>query len=402
MRQSGLFFSASVAGFALLLSPACSDEGEDDVGTGGSATTGTTTTGTPTSSTTGGSTGSTMQGGGGAGGGEGGGNGCLPASATADYFTIDDPTLCAVGTYTAPGLPLDSYGTTPSWGFHGGPLTIVGTDTMLTIRRWTVPTDGTELTFADTTVPVTVDAGAFWGPQAIDFAPGVAVATWSAPFPSPGGGLIRIEDSAVVQADVTGVFGIGASQGRLLYSGLSEVGTSMAGTNALYGAAVTPSAITTDGMIDDWGTASGPIAVDEQGYVFAGMTDFGSGDQELRGFDVDDVQPKNPPVVGVTLATLPGYGDAMAAIVASGQNPGLLLFQGNDATTSAHLDVIGIPYAIENGVVVSAGQPTTVLTLADADKNLTLMTDDSGRIWVGATSETTPTDGVFFVLDRIP
>jgi hypothetical protein len=403
MRRTAFYSLSSAFALSLLLSPACSDEGEDDEGTGGAGSTtsttspATTTTGSP-ASTTGGST----TGGDGGGGGTGGGTGdCLAPSAYAAYFTIDEATLCAVATYTAEGLSLDGYGATPSWGSHGGPLTMTGSDTMLTLRRWSRPSDGVALSVEDSSTPVTVQAGAFWGGLAVDVSTTTTVAAWTGtPFMTQGG-LVAVEGGDAVQASAIGAFGIASSQGRVLFTGLSAAGQAVQSDAGLYGALATPAEITDDGNITAWGLATGPVAVDEGGYAFAVMTDYLTGTQEVRGYDVDEIQVNDPPAAGVTLASLPGFGDAMAAIVPFGTSPGLVILQPNDAMSGAHLDVVGVPYNIENGAVVAAGQPAKVLTLAEADTNLTLMTDNSGRVWVGATDSESPTDAVFFVLDRI-
>lgn len=399
MNRSWLLCFPAIA-VAFALSPACTDEGEDDVGTGGASTTSTTSSspsGTTTSST------GTAGGGGGEGGGGGGpSSGCLPASATAAYFTINESTLCAVATYTAAGLALDGYTGTATWGSHGGPLTGLGSDTTLTVSRWSVPSDGAELTASDTSIPVTVQAGAFWSGQVLDVSPTVAVAAWTGTPFTAFGGLVAVSGGAATQEDALGVYALGVTQGRLLYTGASAPGINTLGTNSLYGATVTASAITADGVVDTWGSASGPIAVDTLGNAFAVMTDFNVGEQEVRGFRADLVGPGGSETNGVAMATLDGFGNNLAAIVPDGANPGLVLFQPIDGTTFTNLDVVAIPYTIDQGAIVGGGAPSPALTLTEAGANLTLMTDDAGRLWVGALQTSSTTDSVFFVLDRAP
>jgi hypothetical protein len=273
---------------------------------------------------------------------------------------------------------------------------------MFTTSRWAIPADGTELTVSDASVPVTVQAGAFWSSQVIDVSPTVAVAAWTGTPFSSFGGLVAVSGGAAEQEDALGVFAMGVTQGRLLYTGASAPGTTTLGTNSLYGASVTSSAITADGIVDTWGSASGPVVVDGLGNVFALMTDFGAGTQEVRGYAAADVAPGEPTVAGVPLATLPGFGNNAAAIVPDGASPGIVLFQPIDGGTFANLDVVAIPYTIDQGAIVAGSAPTPALTLADAGTNLTLMTDDVGRIWVGALQTGSTTDSVFFVLDRTP
>ncbi len=397
MRKEAIWLGAFCL-LGLAIAPACTDEGEDDVGTGGS--TASVTTGSGGATTTTSSSGSTTTGGDGGGGG-GGGPTCLPRGATSAYFAIDDASLCAVEKWSAADLTLDPYGITPTWGSHGGPLTFEGSATQATFSRWTLGMAGA-LTASDESVNVTVPAGAFWGSQALDVGSSLTVASWTGMSFSTEGGFVVKTGANAHQEDAIGVFGLATTQGRLLFTGLSPAGVAAAGDAGLYAALVTTSALTDDGTVATWGLATGPVVTDTEGNVFAVNTDYVAANQEIRAFAAADIAPGSPATEGVTLATLPDFGDAMAVLGPSDDAPGLVLLQPNDGATFAHLDVVGVPFTIEAGAIAASGTPSTVLTLAAADTNLTLMTDDDGRLWVGAANAEGGSGAVFFVIDRVP
>ena len=70
-------------------------------------------------------------------------------------------------------------------------------------------------------------------------------------------------------------------------------------------------------------------------------------------------------VAGVPLATLPGFGNNAAAIVPDGTNSGVLLFQPIDGGTFTNLDVVAIPYTIDQGAIVAGSAPTPALTVTE-------------------------------------
>lgn len=390
-----LMVSGGVVG--LYLGAACTDEGEDDVGTGGASTEVTISS----ASTASGSTTSSSSAGGGGGGG--GGATCLAADATNAYFTVEVSSLCAVEKWTAADLTLDPYGASPTWGTHGGPLTYEGTATDVTLSRWAPGAQPGTLEATTSSAAVTVPAGAFWGAQALDVSSSLTVVAWSGMDFTTEGGFAVVKPTGVVQEDALGVFGLGISQGRLLFTGISAAASTTAGDVGLRSALVTSSALTDDGTIATWGLATGPVAVDKAGNAFAVNTDYLAATQELRGFLASDIGPGDAPTPGEVLATLPDFGDAMAALAPpTPQDPGLVLLQPNDGMTFAHLDVVGVPYTVYGGELTMGGPPMTVLALAQADTNLTLMTDDTGRLWVGASNAEGGSGAVFFVLDRVP
>lgn len=408
MRSSSLGLVLSLlAGLA-----SCTDEGEGD---------NTTSTGPTTSSSDGadGGNGAGTNGGGGAGGTGGTGGGpdgtCLDASkVAAGFFTLEDSPLCIVDVLTADGLALSGYGTAPTWGSHGGPLTYVGNDTQVTLQRWSDAGDGT-LDVEETSV--TVDDfpnDGFWGTTAVEVdapagedcpASTVVALAWSGTDFENDGGLVTVAGDSAVSEPAAGVFGMTAVNGRLFYTGLSSVAGPTNGVNALYAADARatcgPAGFDGAPAIAAWGLASGPVASDWEGNVFAVETDYETGTQELRGFAGATVEPGDAPVAGDVLLTFPGFGDALSVVPPSA-DPGILVYQANLAE-GTHDDVRWLEYSVDKDVV-SATKPALLLDLAVADDNVVLFTDELGRLWVGL-SRQGPDDGfvsTFFVLARKP
>lgn len=414
MRSFGLF---SICVSVALLS-ACTDEGEGDV-TGGSAPI---TGGSPP--TSGGNGGEATEGGGGAGvGGSGGSGGEAPLAClnvAPSFFTVEGDDLCIVQTFTAEGLDLPSYGTTPSWGAHGGPLTtsVNAANTSLTLSRWSFDrrsTDGqsgSTLTKADTTVPLTgVPADAFFGGLAVESdATGATCAddhvvsvAWSGGDFTTQGALVTVTPAGDAESvTATGVFGMAGIGPSVFYTGLSEVGGPTNAVVGLYAASSTAcdAGLGTSGAVETgWGLATGPVASDSEGNLFAILTDYVTGQQAIHGYAADDVVAGGA-ITGVELAELEGYGDAFAVVAPDGSEPGLLVLQPNAGKDGFNQDVVAIEYSSAGGAL-TAGLSKTLLTLGEEDKNLTLMTDDQGHLWVGETNAE-GTSTTFYVLARPP
>jgi hypothetical protein len=392
---------AFISSFAALaaIPVGCTDEGEDDTGLSTSSATSGPSTGSGSST-------SSAAGGAGGAGGEGGGAACLPGAMTAAYFTIQGDELCAVERVDAEALVLTPYGTTPTWGRHGGPLTLVVADPILRVQRWTASGSSLSLSAEDAFPAPMVPSGAFWGPMVVDAMAAteeVSVAAWTGANFQTEGGLVVMGNDNSVSVGALGVFGLGARGSRLLWTGISPAGSTTAGPAAMHRGGVGPLGmtfdVTDDGTVAAWADATGPLVFDAGDNAFAVMTAL-AGTQELRGFAAADIEAGDPPTAGVTLGTLDGFGDALAAVAPAGSDPGLVVMQPNDGTSFAHLDVVAIPYSIDAGAIVAAGGASTLLALATADTNVTLMTDDTGRLWVGAANAEGGMGSVFFVLDR--
>ena len=382
----------------------------------------------------GGAGGSSLGGAGGSGGQSAGGNGgqpsggaggsslggaggsgstaCLDPSMYSTYFTIAYSTFCAVALYTAPeGLNSQA----PTWGSHGGPLVVQpaasgaagGSGTGVTLERWTAPTGSSgAMTVQTTAVASVVPAGAYLGFQALDlpFFGWTALSYTNTDFT---GKIAMVASGAVATAyDAYGVYSVAAvpaasSVGRLLFTGLGAVGSTTSGTNGLYqaDACASPSqglgtgtGCSASALVAGWGQASGPVATDSAGDVFAVMSSYSgaaAGTQEARGFLASSVARGAAATTGVTLFTIGGYGSSLAALSPTATGPGVLVFQPNDSTTYSPLDVIEQKFTTGNSLAAMGGQPT-LLTVANAQA-LSFLVDGSERLWVAAsgTSSTT-------------
>jgi hypothetical protein len=391
MKQTAILGWASVVA---LVAMGCTDEGEaDTTGTSGPGVGG----GATTSSSGGGGAG---QGGGATGGGGAAPMPCLGADASADVFGIARTDLCVVAVYDAPALELAAYGTTPTWGTHGGPLTYDADPSTATIYRWTIA--GASLTATPEDVTLSgIPADAYFGPQVIDPS-GAPIFSWTGASFMTAGGIVVDDLGTGASTTTIGVFGLASGPTlRFYFTGLGKMGAAAGSTGLFAGKVIeTPRAISIadDGAIDAWGLASGPVTLDSDANAFAIQTDYNAGTQEVRAFAADDIGVGDPAVVGTPLATLSGSGDAMAAMAPAGAAPGLVLLQPNDATTFAHGDVVAIEYVENGSAIAPQGTPGPALTLTTADTNLTLMTDPDGRLWVGATN---PAGGsTFYVIRR--
>lgn len=408
MRSRWFVASACVA---LLGAAACTDEGEADTmnNVGGE------------SPSTGGAGANGSDGGGGAGGvgGAGGGTGgeggegggvveCLAPTVADGFFTFAGGGLCVTEVWTAENLELAGYGTTPTWGSHGGPLTFHPTKTGVTIERWSKGNGGAlEVTSEDVTV-ADVPPDAFWGPLAVEHATpagddcaastGIALA-WTGSDYFNEGAIVRVVDGAASSQLAAGVFGMTAIGPELYYSGLSNVGGPTDGMLGLYGAEANATCedpgYAGAGSLDAWGLATGPAAADASGNLFAIMTDYETGTQELRGyFGADTSDP------GAPLATLDGYGDALAVVAPIAGVPGMIVLQPNLADDT-HGDVVFVAYSVEAGDIL-AEAPQPLLDVTQADDNVVVLTDADNRLWVGLTRTNGTPTSTFFVLEPAP
>lgn len=403
---------AAIATLLLALAvPGCGD-GDTTTGTGGAG-------GTGASGGSGGSGASGATGGSGGSGGTGGGAAvtCLPQDSHAALFTIAATDLCAIAVYTSTAMIAYQQ---PTWGDHGGPLLMEAGpgEGEVTLLRWSPP-NGTagEMTLAKTTVAAKIPAGAFAGVEALDlgFRAGTAF-SYSGAFPDTKGELIVAADASTDERyAVNGLFSIATlpapgegKGGRVLYTGLSTLGTEAAGANALYaaddcsGTFVPAGEPTCEAPLEvaAWGDASGPIAVDRQGNAFVLMTSFG-GDQSARAFASSVIDLGSGPVEGDDLFTLPGFGQSLAAITPEGDAPGIVAFQPADGTTFEALDVLQSRYSVANDSITTAGAPEPLFALTTPNTPLAMLTDPLDHLWVGVPSADGTTT-TFVVIARKP
>jgi hypothetical protein len=384
-----------------------------------SATTGmdsSTASGTSGSGGAGGSGGSTASGTGGSGGSGGSAPTCLEPSAFADVLTVHDAALCAIARYDA-SEPLGY--SPPSWGSHGGPLTLrVAMDNTFNLVRWTAPAGASgALTKQEAHVDAKLPMTAFLGGQAVDVPFfGWTALTWTGAFPDLAGELLLVKGSAVDKRYPTyGAYayaGVPAmnSQGRVLLTGLSPVGDAKEGSNGLYaadscGTAAQPSLLPdVDATckapiaVAAWGDSSGPVAVDHDGNAFVVMSSF-DGTQEARGFDAASIARGAAPAVGVTLFKIPGYGSNVAALAPKAAAPGLVAYQPSNGTTFLPEDVIEQPYTVTGGKLAAVGAPKLLLKPATANAFIYVMVDDQDRLWAGVD---TAAGATYVVLARVP
>ena len=344
---------------------------------------------------------------------------CLDAAAIADVLTIKDASLCAIARYDA----AEELGfNAPSWGAHGGPLTLrAGMNGSFDLVRWTPPADVKgALTKQEVNVDGKIPAGAFLGGQAVDvpFFGWTALA-YTGASPDTIGELLLVKGSAVDKRYATnGAYataGIGAAngQGRLLLTGFSAVGDAKAGANGLFAAdtcgtpampALLPSRDPTCKApitVASWGDSSGPVAVDHAGNAFVVMSSF-DGSQEARGFDAASIARGAAPTAGAKLFTIPGFGSSVAALAPTATAPGIVAYQPSDGMTFLPQDVLEQQYTVSGGKLAAMGVPTTLLKAATANALLYVIVDDQDRLWVGTDKVAPATGATYVVLQRTP
>jgi hypothetical protein len=308
----------------------------------------------------------------------------------------------------------------PSWGNHGGPLTIQpGTAAgSAGLVRWSLPMSGQAMTSMGTMVNANIPSTGFLGAQAIDlpFSGWTAFAWTGADMTKDNPGEIILAKAGAVDqrygvngaGTLAGVSG-GAVQGRLLYTGLSPLGsTTPAGQpRALYaadtcatgGLANTASASCMPEEVSAWGDSTGPAALDHAGNLFVIMPSLAGGTQEARAFPAASIVSGKPATNGVTLFTMPGTGLPLAAVDPSATADGILVFQPDDTSFNA-LDPIAQHYTATGGTVQAVGMPAGFLKLATPKTSVLLFTDDKMRLWAGV-ADSTNKKTTFVVIDRV-
>jgi len=331
-------------------------------------------------------------------------------STAAQFFSLNSEELCILERWDADGLELHPGVEIPSFGRHGGPLIAESTPQQVKLTRWAPGAAGKLEPTVTTTALTGLPSDAFIAGYAVDFDSAAGRACASVPVTAIAwtsgsdffnvGELLTLGPSSVETATATGVFGMAAIDGRLFYTGLSAIEGPTNGELALYGAASDECAatLTSAGVAEaEFGLAAGPVTADLDGNLFAIMTDYVLNTQTIHGYRAESVGGTLP-LDAVELATFAGYGDAFAALPPSASKPGLLVLQPSDAS-NVHQDVVAVEYTTAGGSL-QAGTTSTLLTLSEPDTNLTLFSDDAGRIWVGATSTGETPVTTFFVLGR--
>jgi hypothetical protein len=414
---------------------ACGDDesgvgGAGGAGSGGAGTTAAqssgspaSTTGTTASTTTsgpGGGEGGTGDGGagqggsggdgvGGAGGGEPGA--CFAADDFADLFALETDALCVVARYDAPGFVLSSYGVQPTWGAHGGLLTgdyltdlEDGPITAIEVTRWSMPMAVEGLLAAETIevdlTDLLADDASFGGAQIIDVGDGTSAFAYTGADFFTEGGLVFFDEEGAIEVDLLiGGFGLGVdpSTGLPIYSALAPLQEVEAGSAGLFGTVpCDEGGLVCGGTTHaEWGDSTGPVAVDEDGNVFAVMTSF-DGTQTARGFSSTEIE-LGTEVDGTDLFTVDGFGSPLAALAPTAAADGLLVYQATNDETFLPETPIFVPFAEGDVAIGPTGEPAVLLTPAVEGAAVSFVADGEGRIWVGV-----GTDGgtTFAVLAR--
>jgi hypothetical protein len=352
---------------------------------------------------------------------------CLPTSGPDGldtYLTLMDATKCVVAQYDVEAAPI----MTLTWGRHGGPLGFDASDPANPkVVRWKAPAGATgalaktEETHAISKLP---SGSYFWGTQALDlpFFGWTAISYTTTATASAGELLLVTSPSgdAVDRYNVNGFFSenvVGTSDGRLFYTGLSEISRSTTTTNAggLYfadscGTAASRPRLVPEGdatctastLYSTWqaGT-SGSVAIDARGDLFAILSTFG-GSEEMRGFHHASTARGAAVTAGAPLFTDANYTSEMAADGAK------VYFQPNDPSvpfpTPPGLDVEAIAYSVDDTAktITASGSASKFLKLVKPGTAVALLVDDAKRLWVGVAKATTgdagPTSSTFYVL----
>lgn len=392
-----------VAAFVVI---GCSDAGEDDGGGSGGQAATTSTTGSPASTSGNGPSSTSSTGGTGSSSSTGGGVGCL-APAEHPEFTLPTGELCVKQRLTAAGLNLAPYGVVPTWGAHDGLLTFTGMVsgglvTAARIEKWSMGAGGAITAETHDVTLNGIPMGAFMS-QAIasGTADQYAVAWSGGDFANEGGLILLSQTAQLMSFDTTGVTGLAGrtigQKGFFAYTGLSVVAGPHINQNASYTFDATGGTVANAAQLEAWGAASGPTTFDADGNLIAVAVDFIAGDQEVRAFRATATGVAGP---GVPLATIPGYGDALAALRPRDALPGIVAFQANDANdpNQKHLDVVGQRYTDDGTVLAAQGTTNTLVDIVAEDVNVTLTGDTHDQIWLGISDGAS--GAVFFVLGR--
>lgn len=361
-----------------------------------------------------GSGGSGATGGAGAGPGGGGSGGAAPCLDAAEHqavFTIAEPSLCVVAKYDAPFAM--GYSIVPSWGYHDGPLTMVQSASPVdevTLTRWAAPSGAQgSLSSMATVGPVDLsinETTLFMNPAAVDLPFGSWTLVGWAELGSPDGEAILLSNAIPANRYlVAGLYtAVGVADGnggaRLLHQSLTGLEDSMAlPTVALWATDIcgnAPCGSSVELVAD--GDASGVVALDSDGNLFATFPTLASDTQVLHGFSGSTVAPGAVATTGDVLFTIAGSGTALAALAPTADGPGLVLLQTFDGMTFMAEDVVAQRYSVAGSSVTPSGTPTPALTMTVAGTAVNLMTDDAGRLWLAVDVDTSTS--TFFVLDR--
>ena len=89
--------------------------------------------------------------------------------------------------------------------------------------------------------------------------------------------------------------------------------------------------------------------------------------------------------------TIPGFSGSLAALSPTATDPGIVIFQPNDSSTYAPLDVIQQKFTT-GSALAAMGTPTPLLTLASGQtQGFSFLIDGSQRLWVAVNEASSTT-----------
>ncbi len=325
-------------------------------------------------------------------------------------FTLTEKSLCVVEKHVAAftvGFDKDFNEVAPSWGRHGGPLTLAQSGSEVTLTRWKASGDATSALVVDSTVgPIDlgIAANEYVNRGAVDLPFLDATALGWASFGKPDGELILLDASAVAtRFDAEGLFALvglaGDTKDRFVYSGLSPVGAPGANSVALYTADICGKALCASGTesVHTEGDASGPVAVDEAGNVIAVFPDLAKNTQSMRGFAAAAIAPGSMKPTSEELFSRPGAGASLAAIAPTDDASGYAFFQ---PTLSFEYKNLIVQRYTADAELATDGPAHDALIPTKPNTDLRIFTDDTGRLWVGIATDAAKGESTFFVLAR--
>ena len=372
-------------------------------------------------------------GGGGGGGGVGGGVGggapiepCLDSGKYEDAFELTEPGLCVVARYEAPfivGFDENYVELAPTWGRHGGPLTLKQTGTAFTLARWKLPPgaegnlalDGTPAPIESAISPMNAPASLFLNASATDLPFGDWTLVGWSEFGTPKGEALLVGPKGIEQRlSTAGLYAVAGlhTQGRarILSASLSGLGQpgSTVGLYAsdfcpagpTFGACGANSGSVKNGLVTKAGDASGPVTVDHAGHAFAVFPSLASDEQTIMGYAAETIAPGAATPVATVLATLAGSGTSLAALAPSANEAGFAFFQPAQTFVPGNVLIQRYEVVQKGKALAPKGAPSNAIVPKAPGSDVRLMVDDKGRLWASLRVDPKQSKSSFFVIDR--
>jgi hypothetical protein len=322
--------------------------------------------------------------------------------------------------HAASGPALDA-----RWGAHRGPVVTTLDHGAQKVTRWTMPdgvTDAATHTDLTSATPTALPAQPFWGVDGFVDLPfdSLTMRAYSSSGDNfPGEVLFfskdydRVVARGHVNAFYSGLGVLNGEQKRVVYSGLSGIGTDAQTGNdcALYASDVCDGSPAPTGScpasvkLFGWQGSSGPVATDADGNVFvAGFVTTSPAGQpatetdtiyavtKTQSFASDAVAP------GKVSERKTGGTASIAAVSAPGSHKGWIIAKGHDDKTAA--PSYALPYTVSDTAIAAAGPAVEQAIIgASPDASLSFFTDPEGNLWVAVEL---PTGSTFLELTPRP